>query len=459
MSEASCHWQDNPRLGAGTIACYSLPDFAYRIASYPLIAVIPTFYAAHTSVSLAMIGTILFTSRLFDAITDPLVGHWSDRTVSPLGRRKPWMIAGTVLGIVSILHLYRPPADADALYMMGWMSAMYLAWTMLDVPYRAWGAELTPGYHERSRVTAVRSMFATAGGLVFLSLPLLPMFGSTAMSPAILDATAWIVSAMLPICVGIAVWLVPTGTPRTVDGRFLHFMADLMHNRPAQLFSIATVLGFTGVGANSTMILMFMEHHLDLADRFSHVLIAQTLASIATLPLWYRLSRRFDKKNCWAAGYLGMLVIYGACWLVPAGPQGFTAYLCVMALSGVFEAILWFMPSSVLADIIDYDRLRFHRDRAGKFFALYLLLMKAGLAIGAGTSFALLSIFDFQVGGANDDDAKAGLMLAYLGMPALCIAIGAAVSLAFPLDERRHTIILRRNNRRSEHGGQANRRC
>lgn len=436
-------------LPRGIIVCYALPDFAYRIASYPLIAVIPAFYAEHTTVSLATIGTILFLSRLLDAVTDPLIGHWSDHTTSRFGRRKPWMAGGTLLAVISILHLYRPPSDAGALYMFGWMSGMYLAWTMLDVPYRAWGAELTPGYHERSRVTAIRSMFATAGGLFFLSLPLLPAFGSTAMTPAVLGTAAWLVSALLPLCVGIAIWRVPTGASCPVDAGLHRFLKDLASNRPAQLFALITVLGFTGVGGNATLILLFMDHHLEQEDRFSHVLIAQTVASIVTLPLWYRLSRHLDKKRCWLLGYLGLVATYSALWWVPPGHDGLALYLFIMVVGGAFEAVLWFIPSSVLADVIDYDRLRFRQERAGKFFALYLLLMKVGLAVGAGSSFAVLSVFDFQIKTNNAPLANTGLMLAYLGIPAICVAVGAALCLLFPIDARRHEVICRRIATRS----------
>ena len=139
------------RLGAPRLIAYSAPSLATSVAALPMALFVPAFYADDLGVPLAAVGTAIALSRLLDVVTDPLIGSLSDHGVLPFGRRKPWMVLGTPLFLVSLWQIFVPGEAASAGHLLLWSALLYLGFTMIDLPHKAWGAELSSDYDERSR--------------------------------------------------------------------------------------------------------------------------------------------------------------------------------------------------------------------------------------------------------------------------------------------------------------------
>ena len=120
----------------------------------PAFTFLPAVYGA--SIGLAATGLALLVARAFDVITDPLIGAFSDRTTLRWGRRKPWILAGAIVSGYAILQLSQPPQQPTAAYLMLWSILLFVGWTLVQVPYTAWGAEMHGDYNERVRITSAR---------------------------------------------------------------------------------------------------------------------------------------------------------------------------------------------------------------------------------------------------------------------------------------------------------------
>ena len=155
------------------LLAYGLPGLPLAVVGLPLFIYLPTFYAETIGIDLATIGLILLLVRLCDVMTDPLVGVLSDRTRGRFGRRRPWILASLPVLCLSIYFLFVPPESAGVTHLLIWSLLLYLGWTMIQLPYAAWGAELSSDYHDRSRVTGVREVFVIIGTLIAASVPLL----------------------------------------------------------------------------------------------------------------------------------------------------------------------------------------------------------------------------------------------------------------------------------------------
>ncbi|MGD8417852.1 MAG: MFS transporter, partial [Pseudomonadales bacterium] len=167
------------------MALYGLVNLPTSIVGLPIALYIPAFYSQSLGLSLAVVGSLIALSRLTDVVTDPAIGIASDRWRTRIGRRKPWMIIGMPLKVLSLWMLFVPEssfaqtlwglmggAAVGNLYLFVWISLLYLGFTLVDLPYRAWGAELSPDYDERSKVTGWREAVGYAGTLMALVLPL-----------------------------------------------------------------------------------------------------------------------------------------------------------------------------------------------------------------------------------------------------------------------------------------------
>jgi len=146
------------------------------VAALPIIPVailLPSWYAAHTTLSLLAIGSALAAARLLDFFGDPLVGILIDRSAHGRWRYKPWIIAGTAASCVALFALAMPPVDAGVSHIVFWAVVLFTGWTMIMVPYTAWGAELAVDPDDRSRLTASREVAGVVGIIAALSLPAL----------------------------------------------------------------------------------------------------------------------------------------------------------------------------------------------------------------------------------------------------------------------------------------------
>jgi Na+/melibiose symporter-like transporter len=153
------------------LAAYALPALPLAVVLFPSLAILPGFYARHTAIPLATIGMILIVARGFDAVVDPFIGFISDSTRSRWGARKPWMVAGSLIMALSVSQLYAPSSDVGPLYYLGWFVAFYLGYSMIEIPYKAWGTEMARDYIDRTRIATAVAILFGIGNLAFAIAP------------------------------------------------------------------------------------------------------------------------------------------------------------------------------------------------------------------------------------------------------------------------------------------------
>lgn len=161
------------RLDRRTLLAYALPAFALAMPTIPVYIHLPALYSQGAGIGLATTGAVLLAARLFDTVTDPLVGICSDRLRIPGGRRKPWIAIGAPVAAFALFQVLSPPSDSSWLYLLGWLAVLYAGWTAVFIPYSAWGAELRSGYSERTRITSARELAGLLGLLAAGALPVL----------------------------------------------------------------------------------------------------------------------------------------------------------------------------------------------------------------------------------------------------------------------------------------------
>ncbi|HBH30456.1 MAG TPA: MFS transporter, partial [Desulfofustis sp.] len=147
---------------------YGSPAFALAVVGIPVYVYIPKFYTDVVGIHVGLLGVILFSVRLFDAITDPVIGYLSDRTSTRFGRRRPYILVGSILVAFSMLLLFNPPPGSpsfETIYFTCCIYALFLAWTIVTVPYEALGPELTFDYHERTTLFGLRDGLLIGGTL------------------------------------------------------------------------------------------------------------------------------------------------------------------------------------------------------------------------------------------------------------------------------------------------------
>ena len=205
--------QEGRRLSRKVLAAYAAPAFSQALIHGPVGTVIQGIYGKHFGVALASIALVLVVSRIFDAVTDPIIGYLSDRYRSRWGKRKPWLLVGSFIAVIACWYQYVPPGTVSASYFLFWFLLAYVGWTVSEIPYRAWMAELSDDYNERTRIATWRTFARYMGFIAFYGIPLLPFFETTEFTPETLRVTAMLAAVALPLTAIVAVVVVPEGDP------------------------------------------------------------------------------------------------------------------------------------------------------------------------------------------------------------------------------------------------------
>ncbi|MGR8942598.1 MAG: MFS transporter, partial [Gammaproteobacteria bacterium] len=204
-----------------TMILYALPHLTDAVMTLPLALFIPAFYSSEMGLPLAGVGAMISVSRIFDVLTDPLIGTLSDRWHSRWGRRKPWLAIGTPIIMLATWMLFVPPEDASLLYLMIWASLLSIGYSLFDLPYKAWGAELSTGYRERSRIAAWREGFGAAGQFLFLAVLIVMGLAGHKGGSDEMRGIAWMVILFLPPLVAVTLRKVPERPPEKLTGEVL----------------------------------------------------------------------------------------------------------------------------------------------------------------------------------------------------------------------------------------------
>ncbi len=431
---------------------FAFPALPHAFIAMPLNIVIPTFYAANTTVTLGVIAAVTTITRLADAIIDPLIGYLSDRTRSRLGPRKPWVLAGTLLCALSIFFLFQPPKDAGWVYYAIWSFGLYFGFTLFEIPRSAWGTELSRDYFTRARIGGWVSIFNIAGSLVFwlVIIGMYTVTGTTEINASSLSAIAWLYVILMPAGIVLAVIFVSSGAVGTEAlSTMRQFLSSVRRNGPLQRYFAVIGLWGLGQGAYLSVILIFVSDYLLLGAIFPFIMIAFFVVQIASMPLWVGIVGRIGKHRTWAiALVVGALAPY-LMLLLPPGEGSLVPLLSIACLTAFFNAPTNLTPNAVLGDVVDYDILKCRANNAGNIFALNVLLIKATMAFGTGFAFWVLGAYGYKVGGPNGETANLALLFVYLLFPTLTHVTAAYLIWGFPLDSKKHGTIRRRIERRA----------
>jgi Na+/melibiose symporter-like transporter len=440
------------RLKLSTLLLFAAPNLPLAIMHMPVYMVLPAYYAKNTQITLAAIGTVLLLGRLYDAITDPLLGLLSDRTHTRIGGRKPWILVGIPVACIAVVQLFTPPADASTGYFLLWSVLLFSGWTMIDIPNAAWGAEISRDYNERSRIMTVRGMAGFAGTLLFMASPMLlsPWTGTTELGAEVLEISAWAIAISLPILMGIAIVRVPAGTDVAVRKTTLRsIIAAVRGNRPMRLYAAVALAQGAAAGAWGATVMLFVDSK-GLGAKFALLLFTAWTTRVFVAPIWLKLLQRFGKHRVWATGSFLSAAVTPLALLVPDGASALPLMVAYALALGFIETAWMVAPSAILGDIIDYDTLKTGADQAGTYFAVSGLLMKISAAVGGGIAFWILSLAHYDVNGANSGVPLFGMYLSFAIFPALVYLCCGFAIWRFPIDAQRHGIIRRRIEARAK---------
>ncbi len=394
----------------------------------------------------ASVAALIFAgAKIWDGISDPVMGALSDRISTRWGRRLPWLATGGLLCAGSVAALYTTPelnGTPLLLYLSFFLLMFATSYTMFNIPYIAMAVELTPSYHERTQLMSFRVVFSSFGSLIGLSLgpAMLAWWGATRAGHA---RMAWVLAAIAAVAVVVCVRSLrhaPQTVQRLQQPPLKEQLKSALGNVPFLWLMTSKMVYFLVLAIAVSTTAYFTKHVLEVADDVLGLYLGvMSVALILSQPAWLFVARRLGKRN----GYVIAAALYGVAhfswWFAgPGEPTGLILLRSVFI--GVAGGGTFLLTQAMLPDALEYDYLQTGLRREGAFTGLYVLVEKLSGALGL----AFLGVFLGAMGyietteGQRVEQAESALLGLYLCiavLPLLLQAISIAAISRYNLSE------------------------
>jgi GPH family glycoside/pentoside/hexuronide:cation symporter len=399
----------------------------------------------------ALVGLLGALPRLTDALTDPIMGYTSDNTRTRWGRRRPYIFVGAISVAIVFTLLWQLPAGKSEgwyfWYFLGGSLIFFLAYTVYATPWVALGYELTPDYHERTRLMGTQNFFGNIAYMIspyFLMIMYLPVFGDVVTGAGYLA----MIIAVVVIGLGIlpAIFLRERFNAVAAEegeqkggSRLAHVVMDFLRGfgkslsfKPFLKLCIATFLVFNGfilIAAFQSYVIIYYVFggNKEAGSVFvGHSGLVQAISALAVIGLVTWLATKFGKRKAFYFSTGISMVGYALKWFcyTPDNPWLvlIPAPLMAFGLAGLFTL----MPSMV-ADVVDADELNTHERREGMYGSIFWWVVKLGqsVAILGGGLLLVWTGFDVELGGNQTAEAITLMRLCDAIIP--CVASGIAI--------------------------------
>jgi len=393
-------------VGVGTLALF---------IGYTMLYVMATpVYQMTLGVNPVWLGIVLMVPRLLDAFFDPVMGRISDNTRSRWGRRRPYIVIGSIImGVMYGAAWMVPPAwpQAAKLWYFAVCSILFFAgYSMFGVPYTSLTYEMTPDYNERTAIMAFCSFFQKTGEFCYqyiFPLSQLALFGSAIAGIRIVN---WGVGLILMTGIGMLPGLL-------VKERFAHVaeqqspvrlwasIGDAFRFRPFQILVALTILNVVGGMFASSLdqyVLVYYVFHGSIATGTlwkGFLSSGYAVVGFAAIPVVVWLSKKLGKRRALIAIYA--VTGFGglAKWLEFTPRHPWLIFLDPVLCGPIWVAVI-VLINSMLADICDEDELHSGQRREGMYGAIFNWVQKLSVSLSfLGTGLTLqLSGFDQKLG-------------------------------------------------------------
>ncbi len=444
---AATQSNSDERLPTGRLIAHSSLHIPVTTVHVPIGVYLPAIYATQYGLSLTTLGMIFLAERIWGTLSDPIVGWMCDKTSSRFGKRKIWIAAGSVLYTISAWFLFFPGPGVTPAYLAVALVAVFFALSMMQIPYYAWSGELTPNYHERTRVTSYQTV---ASGLALFVVLLLPTIAEQIdAGDQVLKLNAMGLAIVIPAIPAalLAMWAFEDRSKgakpkKTVRQRIK--VGEMMRTVMAERLLFRIFLSDFAItfaqGIRGVLFVFFVSHVAGLPHMASSLFLLQFLFGIIAAPIWQAIARRIGKHQAVIAAEIGQAVVNFALLLVSQGDVVLLVALTVA--QGLMQSTGNLILRAMLADVADEHRLRTGVDRNALLFSIFSISAKAGAALPVGIALPLVAWFGFDP--AAEIIPSSGLLavaLVFALGPGLAHVVAAWLVRGFNIDESRQAEI------------------
>ena len=387
-------------------------------------------------------GIIQFVPRIFDAITDPIMGYISDNTRSKWGRRRLYVLIGALIMGLAYIFMWQLQKDDGVvfnfIYFLSWSLIFYLGLTIFSVPYVAMGYEISEDFHERTEIMAIAQFIGQWAWVIapwFWVILYDPSWFPEGADQGVRELSIWVAIPCTLFAAIPALFIKTTSTLDRTDFQPIKAINIIKSVRGifSSAFEAFKIKQFRQIAASTFLIFnsfnviaaytfLIIVHHLFNSDPASagnwpamHGSVGALITTFIVIPIVTKMSKKLGKKKAFIICQLISVIGYILFWFlfVPGKP-----YLFLFALPFHSFGIgsLFTIMMSMTADVCDLDELNTGKRREGVLGAVYWWMVKLGFGIAALLGGFILSVVGFDAENVTESSIT-GMRMFYTLLP------------------------------------------
>ena len=426
---------------------FSIADVGFNIAYQTTALFIMYFFTDVFGIVPAFAGMIILLSKIWDAVTDPIMGAISDRTRSRWGKFRPYLLFGALpLGLAMFLLWQSPELSQTGknIYSLIMYLLLSTMLTVVIVPYQASLPTLTLDSKERSSILGTRAVFSIIGTLIAAAatLPLVSMLGGENQQKGY---------SMMGLVYGIIIVVTTIFCFATIRERFhssggkekvgvKEVFRSIVKNRPFIVLIFGVLFSVSAFSMQGAVINYFFKYNLNQEGLAVVAFAALFVAAAAGTPLFVWISKVKSKRFAYNLGMAVMAVNGLLLFLV--GDINVWLTIGLFIISGVCLATNWLCPWTMVADTIEYAEWKTGLRREGIQYGIFFFIMKVASALAGFLVGTTLAISGYMANEVQSTSALLGIKISITLIPAALLVIAIVFISFFNIDAKLHSKIV-----------------
>jgi glycoside/pentoside/hexuronide:cation symporter, GPH family len=430
---------------------YGVGDFAFNLAYQTTALFLIYFFTDVFGISAAVAGSIFLVSKLWDAVSDPIMGVVSDHTRSRWGSKRPYLLFGAIpLGISFFMLFASPdiPHDMKAAYGYFAFILFCTAITVVNIPYGALTASLTLDIDERANISGYRMSFAMIGTLFTAAVTKI-LVGQFA------DETTGF--RIMGIIYGILMAVIVLVTFASVKEKVVHrderaqpFMRNIrlvFINKPFMILAGATILFMVGVNMLAAIVNYYFKYNLKAEKLIPVAFVCLFVTAVLLIPFFVFLSTRKSKKFAYLVGMGSLSATLVALFFL--GESSLTVTIVIFILAGVGMSTNFLSPWAMIPDTVEYSEWKTGLRREGVIYGFFFFAFKLGAAIAGFLTGLGLDLAGYVANAEQSSQSLMGIRLMISLVPTLFLLAGMFLVSFYPIDAKMHRMMVQEIGKRS----------
>ncbi|MGM0438030.1 MAG: MFS transporter [Bacillota bacterium] len=405
-------------------------------------------------------GTVLVIGKIWDAVSDPLMGYLSDHTNTKYGKRRIYFLIGIIPIAISFTLLWYPVEFSSQLYLFLYYSFAYIffstIFTLVMVPYTALNADMTSDFKIRTKLSTSRMLFSQISALIAGVLPkmLIDFLLKNSITPN--EPSAYFIMGIIfGIFYSLPWILVFWGTKELPENYIekreklttkLKNFKTIFKNKSFRIHLLMYIFAYLAMDFVMALFIYYLNYYLQLPDLFSYCMLAILTSQIIMLPVYMKISNKFGKAKAYIIGLtIWGLSMLSLLFLGTNTPIYLIILICIFIGAGLSAGVM--IPYAILPSITDVDEVMTLKKRTGVYSGLMTLIRKMAQAIAMWSIGLILSLIGYIPNQSQSIKTLFNLKMVFIFIPVIFILAGIISAFKFKITPKKQKILRKEINR------------